>query len=61
MFNRKIEITEENESILFVNAVIENLRYGIISLDMMQNYKIGNCYNDYYDENTFYFFICRAF
>lgn len=56
MFNRKIEITEDNESILFVNAVIENLRYGIISLDMMQNYKDGNCYNDYYDEHTFYFF-----
>jgi len=56
MFNRKIEITEDNESILFVNAVIENLRYGIISLDMMQNNKIGNCYNDYYDEHTFYFF-----
>ena len=56
MFNRKIEITKENESILFVNAVIENLRYGIISLDMMQNYEIKNCYNDYYDEHTFYFF-----
>ena len=56
MFNRKIEITEDNESILFVNAVIENLRYGIISLDMMQNYNINNCYNDYYDEHTFYFF-----
>ena len=56
MFNRKIEITKETESILFVNAVIENLRYGIISLDMMQNYEINNCYNDYYDEHTFYFF-----
>ena len=56
MFNRKIEITKDNESILFVNAVIENLRYGIISLDMMQNYEIKNCYNDYYDEHTFYFF-----
>ena len=56
MFNRKIEISKETESILFVNAVIENLRYGIISLDMMQNYEINNCYNDYYDEHTFYFF-----
>ncbi len=56
MFNRKIEITKDNESILFVNAVIENLRYGIISLDMMQNYEINNYYNDYYDEHTFYFF-----
>lgn len=37
MFNRKIEITEDNESILFVNAVIENLRYGIISLDKYAN------------------------
>ena len=37
MFNRQIEITSENESILFINAVIENLRYGIISLDMMFN------------------------
>ena len=33
MFNRRIEITKENESILFINAVIENLRYAIISLD----------------------------
>lgn len=56
MFNRKIEITEDNESILFVNAVIENLRYGIISLDLMQNYNIDNCNNGYYDEHTFYFF-----
>ena len=30
MFNRQIEITRENESLLFINAVIENLRYGII-------------------------------
>ena len=56
MFNRKIEITKENESILFVNAVIENLRYGIISLDMMQHHEINNYYNDYYDEHTFFFF-----
>ncbi len=27
MFNRQIEITRENESILFINAVVENLRY----------------------------------
>jgi len=54
MFNRKIEITKENESILFINAVIENLRYAIISLDA-----ILNGYDDssnYYDEHTFYFF-----
>lgn len=55
MFNRKIEITKENESILFVNAVIENLRYGIISLDMMLN-RSDDFYSDYYDEHTFYFF-----
>ena len=35
MFNRQIEITRENESILFINAVVENLRYGIISLDIV--------------------------
>lgn len=56
MFNRKIEITEDNESILFVNAAIENLRYGIISLDMMQHYNFINYDNDYYDEHTFFFF-----
>lgn len=50
MFNRKIKITKENESILFINAVIENLRYAIISLDAIFNT------SDYYDEHTFYFF-----
>ena len=53
MFNRKIEITKENESILFINAVIENLRYAIISLDAIFNTRD---YSDYYDEHTFYFF-----
>ena len=56
MFNRQIEITRENESILFINAVIENLRYGIISLDMMFNCDEENLYQNYYDEHTFYFF-----
>ena len=54
MFNRKIEITKENESILFINAVIENLRYAIISLDAILNG--GDEFGDYYDEHTFYFF-----
>lgn len=54
MFNRKIEITKENESILFINAVIENLRYAIISLDAIFNG--GDEVGDYYDEHTFYFF-----
>lgn len=53
MFNRRIEITKENESILFVNAVIENLRYAIISLDALFNQRD---YSGYYDEYTFYFF-----
>lgn len=56
MFNRQIEITRENESILFINAVVENLRYGIISLDMMFNCDEENLYQNYYDEHTFYFF-----
>ena len=57
MFNRQIEITRENESILFINAVIENLRYGIISLDRMFSGKtLEDYYNNYYDEHTFYFF-----
>lgn len=54
MFNRRIEITKENESILFINAVIENLRYAIISLDEIF-YKKD--YSGYYDEHTFYFFL----
>ncbi len=54
MFNREIEITKENESILFLNAVIENLRYAIISLDMIFNGSIE--YRHYDDEHTFYFF-----
>ena len=56
MFNRQIEITRENESILFINSVIENLRYGLISLDMMFNYDEESVYQKYYDEHTFYFF-----
>ena len=54
MFNRKIEITKENESILFINAVVENLRYAIISLDAIFNGR--DEFGDYYDEHTFYFF-----
>ena len=56
MFNRQIEITRENESILFINSVIENLRYGLISLDTMFNYDEESVYQKYYDEHTFYFF-----
>ena len=56
MFNRQIEITRENESILFINSVIENLRYGLISLDTMFNYDEESVYQRYYDEHTFYFF-----
>ena len=58
MFNRRIEITKENESILFINAVIENLRYAIISLDEIFYNKD---YSGYYDEHTFYFFISKAY
>ena len=53
MFNRKIDIAKGNESILFINAVIENLRYIMISLDAIF---CGTDYSDYYDEHTFYFF-----
>ena len=56
MFNRQIEITRENESILCINSVIENLRYGLISLDTMFNYDEESVYQRYYDEHTFYFF-----
>lgn len=56
MFNRQIEITRKNESILFINAVIENLRYGIISLDMMFNCDEETDFQQYYDKHTFYFF-----
>ena len=56
MFNRQIEITRENESILFINSVIENLRYSLISLDTMFNYDEESVYQRYYDEHTFYFF-----
>lgn len=56
MFNRQIEITRENEAILFINAVIENLRYGIISLDMMFNCDEETDFQQYYDKHTFYFF-----
>lgn len=54
MFNRRFEITKENESILFINAVIENLRYAIISLD--QIFSGYDACSNYDDEHTFYFF-----
>lgn len=53
MFNRRIEISKENESILFINAVIENLRYALISLNAIFS---KADYSEYYDEHTFYFF-----
>lgn len=54
MFNCYFELNEENFDILFVNAIIENLKYGIISLDAMFLGKITDEY--YYDEHTFYFY-----
>lgn len=58
MFNREIEASEENKDILFANAIIENLRYGIISLDIMFNKKASEDF--YYDEHTFYFFYIQS-
>ena len=58
MFNREIEITEDNKDILFANAIIENLRYGIISLDTMFR---GQLTEDFHgDEHTFYFFYIQS-
>ena len=54
MFNYYFEFNEDNRDLLFVNAVLENLKYGIISLDAMF---AGNITRDFYnDRYTFYFF-----
>lgn len=53
MYNHYVEITRETEGLLFINAVIENLRYGLISLNAIFR---GEIPEDYNDEHTFYFF-----
>ena len=49
MFNCYFELNEENFDILFVNAIIENLKYGIISLDAMFS---GNITDEYYYDDA---------
>ncbi len=57
MFNLKIPIDENNLEILFANALVENLRYGIISLDTMFNTEFeGTVAGTFQDEHTFYFY-----
>lgn len=58
MYNKYVEITRENEGLLFINAVIENLRYGLISLDAIFSGKIVANY--YGNEHTFYFYHLQA-
>lgn len=54
MYNEYIEITKDNEGLLFINAVIENLKYGLISLEAIFR---GEITADYYEnEHTFYFY-----
>ncbi len=58
MFDRQIEITKENSDILFVNAVIENLKYGIISLDTMFSHRMTELFCG--DRHTFFFFYMQS-
>ncbi len=61
MFNLKIPIDENNLEILFANALVENLRYGIISLDTMFYTKFeGEVAGTFEDEHTFYFFYMQS-
>ena len=55
MFNCYLELNEDNVDLLFVNAVLENLKYGIISLDAMFRQEITDDFYAY-DDYTFYFF-----
>lgn len=54
MYNTYLKINEENIDLLFVNAVVENLKYGIISLDAMFGGEITDKFDN--DKYTFYFF-----
>ena len=54
MFNQYIEITDENKDILFVNTLIENIKYALISLDEMFSKNITSAFD--YNEYTFYFY-----
>ncbi len=58
MFNKRIEIREDNGKILFVNALIENLRYALISLDAMFSKEIHKEFGG--DKHTFYFFYMQS-
>ncbi len=58
MFNRRIEAPKGNGEILFANALIENLRYGLISLDIMFKRKIPKVFGG--DKHTFYFFYMQS-
>lgn len=54
MFNQYLELTEENADIIIANTVIENLKFIVISLDIMLKGDIGE---DFYGEDyTFYFY-----
>lgn len=54
MFDEYIEFNEENMDLLFVNGVVENLKYGLISLDTMFRGEVADSF--YHDEYTFFFF-----
>ena len=54
MFNQYLELNEENADIIMANTVIENLKFIIISLDIIFRGDIGE---DFYEEDyTFYFY-----
>lgn len=54
MFNQYLEMTEDNYEIIMANAIIENLKFLIISLDIIFNQKTNETF--FYEEYTFYFY-----
>ena len=54
MFNQYLEITLENADIAIANAVIENLKFIVISLDLIFRGTAGEAF--YYEDYTFYFY-----
>lgn len=53
MFNQYLELTPENADIAMVNAVLEDLKFIVISLDQIFH---GYAGEDYYNEEYIFYF-----
>ena len=54
MFNQYLEMSKENADVIFTNSVIENLKFVIVSLDMIFKGEVNGDY--YFEDYTFYFY-----